>query len=230
MNRSIVASVACLLVAASTQAFGQFSQTVDDVDAVFSSWNGALQVAADPTAYGGSYRYILDWGNSGNASALVRYQLSGVPAGNNLYHVSFSSPTNAAFGTPGSIAQWHIFNAAADGTTNFAQAIPWAGQFGTNKQWLGPNQGYNPGAFTLLGPGPQSDVSSGDGDVIWLNGSGSGAPYIYIEFQPWYNAPIAFDAINVTQIVPEPSSIVLSVLGAAGLGMVAWRRRRTRRA
>lgn len=232
MHRQILSIfVATTVVAISaTQALAAWTQTVDDSAATFSSFDGQLQTAIDPTAVGGSYHFISDWGDSNNASAIVKYQLSGVPAGNNLYHISFSSPTNSTFGTSGSIAQWHIFNIAADGTENFpTQNIPWAGQFGTNNQYLGPNSGYNPGAFTLLGPGPQNDATQGDGAEIWLNGSGSGQPYIYIKYQPWYTGPIAFDAITVTQ-VPEPSTIALSTLGAVGIGLAAWRRRRASRA
>lgn len=227
MHRSILSALfaACLFAASTSQVSAAWTQTVDDSAATFSSFDGQLLTAIDPTAVGGSYHYISDWGDGGNASGIVKYQLSGVPAGNNLYHISFSSPTNANFGSPGSIAQWHIFDVAADGTENNSQAIPWAGQFGTNKQWLGPNSGYNPGAFTQLGPGPQNDASQGDGTEIWLNGSGSGQPYIYIKYQPWYTGPIAFDAITVTQ-VPEPSTIALSILGAVGIGLTAWRRRR----
>ncbi len=227
---SIVVAVACVLGLSAVPAYAAFSQTVNDSDAQFSSFSGQLLTALDATAVGGSYHYINNWGaDGGSQSGVVKYQLSGVPAGNNLYHLEFSSPTNATFGAPGSIAQWHIFNVAADGTENNAQAIPWVGMFGTNKQWLGPNSGYNPGGWTLLGPGPQSDGSLEGGIDIWLNGSGSGSPYIYLGVQGFYNSPIAFDAIRVTQI-PEPGSLVLSVVGASAIGLAAaaWRRRKQR--
>ncbi|MBI2824910.1 MAG: PEP-CTERM sorting domain-containing protein [Planctomycetia bacterium] len=189
-----------LLALFAAQASGGWTQTIDDSAAQFSSWNSDLQEGVDPSAVGGTYRYILDWGDSDNASGIVKYQLSGVPAGNRLYHVSFSSPASSTFGTSGNIAQWHVFDVAADGMENFNQKIPWAGQFGTNKQWLGPNSGYNPGALTQLGPGPQSDASLADGSLVWLNGSsGMGQPYIYIRYQPFYTSPIAFDAITVSQ-------------------------------
>jgi len=230
MNRIalILPTFVCLLALSTVHASAAFVQTIDDSNATFSSWNGNLQTAIDPTAVGGSYHYINSWADSGNDSAVVRYQLSGVPAGNNLYHISFSSPNNPTFGTGAGIVQWHIFDVAADGTENFAQDIPWAGQFGTNKQWLGPNSGYNPGGYTTLGPGPQNDGSLEDGRTVWLNGSGSGDPYIYIKFQGFYTGPIAFDAITVTQ-VPEPSTIVLSLVGSAGIGLAVWRRRRSPR-
>lgn len=198
-------AAAGLLALSAAPAFGGWTQTIDDSAAQFSEFrSGALQTASDPSAVGGSYRYILDWGDSdADASATVKYQLSGVPAGNRLYHISISSPADPTFGTSGSIAQWRVFNVAADGTESFAQEIPWAGQFGTNQQWIGPNSGYNPGALTQLGPGPQSDASLADGSLVWLNGSatgiGTGQPYIYIRYQPFYTGPIAFDAVTVSQ-------------------------------
>jgi hypothetical protein len=196
----VVAMVASLVT--STVAAGWF-QVVDDAAADFSEFHSGLQTIEDPSAVGGSYHAIGDWGDSDdNASATVRYQLTNVPAGTHLYHISFSSPTNSLYGVTGSIAQWHVFDVAADGTENNTQNIPWAGQFGTNKQWLG-TQDYKPGEFTQLGPGPQNDISQGDGAEVWINGSGASAPVIIIKFQPFYTSPIAFDAIRVTS-VPAP--------------------------
>lgn len=234
MSRNTVFSLAvCLLVLSATPAFGAlFSEIVDDSAATFSSFDSNLTVVNDPTAYGGSYHQIANWaGDGGDQSGKVVYQLSGLPAGNHLYNIYFSSPLNPTYGTPGSIAQWHIFNVAGDGSENFAQQIPWGGQFGTNKQWLGPNSGYNPGAFTELGPGPQNDTTWGDGKTVWMN-TNLGQPYIYLTVQPFYSAPIAFDAILVQQVnlTPEPSSIVLGSLGAGVIGLLAWRRRRARQA
>jgi len=204
VKHNIAASIAavCLMLMGSTRASAIFIQTVDDSAATFSSFNSDLQVGADPNAVGGTYHYISNWGDSDNASGIVRYQLHDVPAGNHLYHISFSSPTSAIFGVSGNIAQWHVFDVAADGTENFVQNIPWAGQFGTNKQWIGTNSGYTPGGITQLGPGPQNDASQDDGAAIWLNGSGGSDPYIYIKYQPFYFEPIAFDAITVTQVAP----------------------------
>jgi hypothetical protein len=208
-NALAILAAACFLTLSATQAFGAtWSQTIDDSQAQFSSFDNQLLVASDPSAVGGSYHYINDWGDNNNdASGVVKYQLSGVPAGNNLYHISFSSPSDstplgASFGTSGNIAQWHVFNVFADGTESFTQDIPWPGQFQTNRQWLGPNSGYNPGGFTQLGPGPQNDSNWGtDGSLVWMNTS-HGQPYISIGFQPFYTAPIAFDAITVTEIIP----------------------------
>jgi hypothetical protein len=195
-----LASIVGLLT--STAAAGWF-QVVDDSAADFSLFNSGLITVNDSSAVGGSYHAIGDWGDSDDdASATVRYQLTNVPAGTHLYHISFSSPNNSVYGTTGSIAQWHVFDVAADGTQNFNQTIPWAGQFGTNKQWLG-TQDYKPGEFTQLGPGPQNDISQGDGAEVWINGSASSSPYIYVKYQPFYTGPIAFDAIRVTS-VPAP--------------------------
>ena len=230
LHKGIVAALACAQGLSTAPAFAAWTQIVDDSNAQFSGFSGQLLTAVDASAVGGDYHYINNWGaDGGSASGVVKYHSSGVPAGNNLYHIEFSSPTNDAFGSAGSVAQWHIFNVAADGTENNAQDIPWAGMFDTNKQWLGPNSGYNPGGWTLLGPGPKSDATLDGGIDVWLNGSGSGSPYIYIGVQPWHNAPIAFDAIRVTQI-PEPAGLVLSVLGAGVLGLAALRRKRQRHA
>lgn len=202
-NKLTIVTILVTVALITSRATAGWFQIVDDSAADFSLFQSGLLTINDPTAVGGSYHAISDWGDSDDdASATVRYQLTNVPAGTHLYHISFSSPTDSTYGDANGIAQWHVFDVAADGTENFNQNIPWAGQFGTNKQWLG-TQSYNPGAFTQLGPGPQNDQSQGDGAEVWINGSGSSSPFIYIKFQPFYTGPIAFDAIKVTS-VPAP--------------------------
>ncbi|GMV96647.1 MAG: hypothetical protein AMXMBFR83_10090 [Phycisphaerae bacterium] len=214
----VTALVGLVTAGLASPAWAAYDVIIDDTDAVFMDWDGNLQVGAGDNSYGGGYRYVTNWGASGPAAARVRYYLPNVPAGVNLYAVYAWSPSANS-------TQWHPINIAADGTENFAQNIPWAGQFGTNKQWLGFDV-HNEGGWLQLGPGPQSDPTAGSpgpnaGKLVYINGSTGQQPYLYVEYQPWFNNPIAFDAVRVV-LIPEPATIA----GMGLLGLLAMRRRR----
>jgi len=84
--------------------------------------------------------------------------------------------------------------------------IPWAGQFGTNHEWIGSNGAAN-GQFNPTGAGPQ------------VHPPGT-APYIKagsVLYAKWdFGWPInrSWSAIRITQITPEPASALLLLLGA----------------
>jgi hypothetical protein len=221
---------------APTTARAAFDIIIDDSQADFSEWHGGiLQTATGDNSYGNSYHYVTGWGlyngvdaSPNNASARVFYKLPtnvDFPAGERLYNVYAWSPES-------NWNQGHVVDVAADGTENFAQNISWPGQFGTNKQWLAldPNKGIDPilgGRWVKLGPGPQSDASADGGTAVYLNPS-SAEPYLYIGYQGYYEGTIAFDAIRIVEVVPEPSTAILAVMGMTTLGIVARRRRQRR--
>src|SRR5690606_3237408 len=136
--------------------------------------------------------------------------LPNIPAGENLYYIYAYSPGANS-------TAWHTIDVAADGTENFTQQISWAGQFGTNKQWISFD-GNNEDGWVQLGPGPQTDGSVEGGRAVYISGD-HGQPYLYIKYQGFYNEPIAFDAIRVVQ-VPEPTTLG----GLAVMGLMALRR------
>lgn len=201
--------LAVMIMAAPASAL--YDVIVDDSDAQFLDWDGNLLTSATGGYNNGGYRYVNNWGTSGPASARVRYYLPNIPSGERLYHVYAYSPSANS-------SQWHPLNVAADGTENFAQQISWAGQFGTNKQWIAFDA-QNQGGWVQLGPGPQTDASLG-GQQVYITGD-HGQPYLYVEYQGYFNNPIAFDAIRVVE-VPEPASLA----GMGLMGLMVLRRRR----
>ncbi len=86
--------------------------------------------------------------------------------------------------------------------------IPWAGQFGTNHEWIG-SDGYANCEWNPTGPGPQ----------VHPDGAGS-APFVKagsVLYAKWdFGWPITrcWDCIRITQITPEPASALLLLLGA----------------
>jgi hypothetical protein len=228
----------CALCLSPSQASAAgFDIIIDDVDVDFSEWyGGILQTGFGDNSYGGSYRYVTDWGSydgiglsPSNASARAFYRLPAninFPAGERLYNIYAWSPES-------NWDQWHAVDVAANGTENFDQQISWPGQFGTNKQWLAfdPNEGVDPelgGRWIKLGPGPQSDPLL-DG-AVYINPSINQKPYLYVGYQPWFTGTIAFDAIRIVELVPipEPSSITMASMGFVAFGAMA-RRLRNRR-
>ena len=108
--------------------------------------------------------------------------------------------------------QFFVVDIAADGTVSntIHAGEPWAGNAGTNQQWLQNDQGNqaNLGGWLQLGPGPQSDSSSDNayggasGYGVWMSpDTGNGYPYLYIHLDGnWETSPESFDAFHVVQI------------------------------
>ncbi len=101
--------------------------------------------------------------------------------------------------------------------------IPWAGAWGTNHQYIGSNAG-TPGTWTPTGPGPHTpetaDYAAGaSGLYMWLkNGS-----WLYAKWDFGWEIQRSWSAIRLTQVTPEPASMIL-----LGLGGVALLRRKAR--
>jgi hypothetical protein len=82
-------------------------------------------------------------------------------------------------------------------------SIPWAGQYGTNHQWIAADH-KTVGAWVGTGPGPQAPSSAAytasgfDGYYIWLN-SGS---WLYAKWNLGFNVNRSWSAIQLTQVTP----------------------------
>jgi hypothetical protein len=124
------------------------------------------------------------------------------------------------------------FNGAGGETYPIEPNIPWIGQFGTNHQYIG-SDGADSGLWLTTGTGPQAPVSNefnagGNGSYMWLT-SGS---WLYAKYDfPW-SINRSWSALRLTQVtqngefvaIPEPSSVAMTLLGAAAIGIAVRRR------
>lgn len=142
------------------------------------------------------------------------------PASAELFEVwtwvpkSDAHPFNAY--NPIEVAFDGVLNQWEEGSMN--PNIPWAGQFGTNHQWLNRNQA-NQGDWVLAGPGPQSPEP---GLVYAKAGSFFFAKSNYGFYTD--NDNYAASAILV-KVVPEPGSIIALGAGLVSFGGLLLRRR-----
>src|ERR1035441_6626658 len=210
---SLPALLAALALGISaTGAFAQYDQIITPDQFQFQTWGGNLAFSTvgayagdNPTGYG----WTANYGNSPSATIQIPLP-AGLQSGWHQYDVYQWVPNVNS-------VQWHVVDIAADGTMNNNPTMPWAGQFGTDHQYLQDPQG-NQGGWLKLGPGPQSDTTNDGGSGVWINPTtGHGAPYLPIHFLGFEGSPETFDAIRVVQIVPEPSTLALALLGGFAL-------------
>lgn len=133
---------------------------------------------------------------------------AGMPSTMELFSVEFFVPTSGPL-------NWQPIETANVGESEGAMnaMIPWAGQFGTNHQWLGSDGGTR-GSWKTTGPGPQapadaSYTAAGNGTTMWMNKDAS----LYAKWNYGWDIDRAWSAIRVTQITPEPASALLLLLG-----------------
>ena len=168
-----------------------------------------------------------------NGSARVYWELSGnatnsgrpVPTSTEQYTLEFFGTTEV--GHNGFDPVESQFNGAAGETFPIDSDIPWAGEFGTNHQYVATD-GTDDGQFHSLGPGPHTpDTASfnatGNGIYMWLT-AGS---WLYAKYDFGFPIDRSWSALRLTQVtgvVPEPASGVLMLLG--GVLMIRQRRQR----
>lgn len=211
----LAALAVCL---AASPAWAVYDEIVEPTPQDFG---GNLQTSASGDYDGGPYYYVNNWGANENPSARMRYILPTLPSGERMYNIYAWNPTANS-------NQWHIVNVNSDGQdlAGSTPNISWAGQFGTNAQWLQyPADSAPGGQWIKLGPGPQSDPAADGGSGVYMNPV-AGSPEVYVKYQPWYNGSIAFGAIRVVEVIPEPATVALAGMGLVGMALVARRRRR----
>jgi hypothetical protein len=216
-----VLALACALGLGAAPAYAVYDVIVTPDQFIPQTWGGNLsQDTADayPGDNANGYYYTNNFANSPSATIIIPLP-AGMPSGWNAYNVYEWNPT--AHG-----GQWHVVDIAGDGTMNANPTMPWAGQFGTNHQYL-QNPQDNPanlGGWYKLGPGPQADPSNDGGSGVWMSpDTGNGAPYLQIHYLGFESAPESFDAFRVVQVVPEPATGLLMLVGGA---LMCVRRRR----
>lgn len=178
-----------------------------------SNWN---QVA-EGSAPGGSYW----WSSNQDAVRRARWFFDAsvhggdAPAAAEKFKVEiWVAPAHANVWQPIEVS----FDGLNDEEATNNPNIPWAGQFGTNHQWIGVSQA-NQGAWVSAGPGPQTD---GGGDFVWAKGGS----YFWVKTFPWYDgsSEYGFSAIRIT-VVPEPASLLALGGGLLSMAGLVIRRR-----
>jgi hypothetical protein len=214
---------AATLVMSAPEAFAQYDHTITPDQFNFQTWGGNL-FTDTAGAYAGDnatgYYWTPDMTASASATIIIPLP-AGLQSGWHQYNVYEWIPTAHS-------SQWHVLDIAADGTMNNNPTMPWAGQFGTDHQYISVGQDTAPGgAWLKLGPGPQTDSSNDGGQGVWINPTtGNGAPYLQMHLlASWETGPQSFDAIRLVQIdvVPEPSTLALGLIG--GFALLAGIRR-----
>jgi len=171
---------------------------------------------------GAGYGGTSAWGaNTMDGVRRVYWELSGtgsmgnaVPGTTELYTIEWFRPTTGNAG-------WQPIESQIKGvdgeTYPMEPLIPWVGAFGTNHQYVGAENG-TPGSWTATGPGPHTpdsaDYNAGaNGIYMWLGGHGS-ASWLYAKWDYGWAIDHTWSALRLTQITPEPTSLLLLLLGA----------------
>jgi hypothetical protein len=219
-------ALACMLGLSAAPAFAYIDIITPDQFSM-NTWGSNISQStsgAYPGDNASGYYYTNNYGNSPSATVVVPLP-SNFPAGWNAYDVYEWIP-NA-----NSTQSYEVVNIGADGGAyeDNPPTEPWAGQFGTNQQWLSDEQS-DQGHWVELGPGPQSDPTNDGGSGVWIDGnSGKGNPYLQIHYLGFENAPQSFDAFAVVSVgspVPEPGTMTLLAAGGAAALLLIRRKRR----
>lgn len=114
------------------------------------------------------------------------------------------------------------FNGGQDDPWPINPNIPWAGQFGTNAQWMGINQ-QNQGAW-VQGSATQVPVANFDGmgAAVWATAGSS----FYTKYDfGWNSNPHSISALKIV-VVPEPGTMVALGAGLVSMAGMVIRRRK----
>ena len=170
----------------------------------FTTFTGAgysgPQSSGDASFVGNSYSHS---GTAGDISR-VYWELNGnsvnngtpVPTTTELYRIEFYGTTEA--GHNGWQPVESQFHGIVGESFPFESSIPWAGQFGTNHQYIAAS-GTDDGQWHKLGPGPQADGNPpADGTMLWLT-AGS---WLYAKWDFAFSIDRTWSALRLTQVAP----------------------------
>jgi hypothetical protein len=134
----------------------------------------------------------------------------GMPTTTELYTIQFYAPTQGAGGWQPIESQ---FGGSAGEVYPVDSRIPWAGMWGTNHQYMGTEFSTG-GAWKAAGPGSHTpetaDFNAGaNGIYMWLTKGSS----LYAKWDFGWDITRAWSAVKITQVTPEPSSLLLLALG-----------------
>jgi len=138
-----------------------------------------------------------------------------LPASTELYTMEYYEPNGGSHG-------WQPIESRFNGGTEtypIEPGIPWAGEYGTNHQYIGAWDAAGIGAWHAAGPGPHTPQDAtfnclGDSGIyMWLK-QGS---QLYVKWDYPWSIDNTVSAVRLTQITPEPASGLLLVLGGAVL-------------
>jgi hypothetical protein len=128
---------------------------------------------------------------------------SALPTTTELYSVKFYGTGQPANNDWQPIEVDFNGSGPGDGEGLIDPAIPWAGESGTNHQYLGADA-KTVGSFRAAGPGPHAPKSAAynasgfDGSYVWLN-SGS---WLYTKWNFFNDTRRSWSAIQLTQVTP----------------------------
>jgi hypothetical protein len=136
----------------------------------------------------------------------------GMPSTMELFSVDFFVPTSGGL-------DWQLLETANVGEQEqtYNTVIPWTGLHNINHQELQTgDDGSHRGQWKAAGPGPQAPASpdynaGAQGTYVWLDKDA--ALYAQWDFASSWPVARAWSAIRVTQITPEPASVILLLLG-----------------
>jgi len=147
---------------------------------------------------------------------------AGMPTTTELFLIEAYAPASGAGNWQPIESQ---FNGSAGETYPIEPNIPWAGQFGTNHQYVGSEfNDAQRGTFVGTGPGPQMPTGvypPADGKAMYL----TGGSWLYAKWDfPW-SIDRSWSDLKVT-VVPEPGSMVALAGGLLSMAGMVLRRSR----
>jgi len=117
------------------------------------------------------------------------------------------------------------FNGSAGETYPIEPGIPWAGAASTNHEYIGAS-GSNAGAFIAAGPGPHTPEGAAynagaNGTYMWLKQNS----WLYAKWDYSFTIDHAWSDLLITQVTPEPGSLLALGAGLLSMGGLFLRRR-----
>jgi len=171
---------------------------------------------------GAGYDGTSAWGaNTMDGVRRVYWELSGTGSMGNAVPGTTELYTIEVFGATAGGTAWQPVESQIKGvdgeTYPMEPMIPWDGAYGTNHQYVG-SDGSNDGAWHSTGPGPHTPESAaqdaGPGGIyMWLGGHGSPS-WLYAKWDYGWAIDRSWSALRLTQITPEPTSLLFLLLGA----------------